>query len=971
MDTLEKCEKNSAVFQESSAEDGQDMVKKLQDVNERLYTSMKAFQIAAQESGSLVFTYDTARQTIFVDERTARAFGVTAIQEGVPYEMVRRGVVSEDTREEYIRLHEAMIKGAEAAEGIVKLIQADGSSSVHELKFTAILDEDGKNTGMAVGVYRDITKRYLRDQELERYQQTMYAAEHYAFRYRAVEDLLTVYVFSASGKEGEKSFFYEKFMAHVSAGEICPENDIKILREVFDKGAREPVQVQLYSQKTKKLRWYGITAAVSGEDREKDGTWLPEEGVGAAREITGTITDLTGYKEKEEAYCKLEHVFQGMGKEYLGIYEIDLNNDSYEVLAYSGELLQKLPQKSCYSQAVEKIAEEIIAPEYRKAFRQYSSPVYLKNILLKERRIEVEFMTAGQKQIWQRVVFLVSEYQNDIPSKAVLYQADISRIKSESLRQQQAMVEAYRLAEASNAAKTEFFSRMSHDIRTPMNAIIGMTAIAGANLDNPVRVKECLNKINTASKHLLSLINEVLDMSKIESGTVQLQNEEFNLADLLDDMVTMALPQIKEKGHGFHMDVGSIRHENVVGDSLRLQQIFANLISNAVKYTPMGGKISVSVRERPSTVTGYGEYEFKFQDSGIGMSQEFQKILFEPFTREEDSRVSQVQGTGLGMTIARNLIHLMDGEIQVESRQNQGSCFTVTVQLKLVGNETQCIEELKELPVLVVDDDASACESTCMILEDIGMLGEFCLSGREAVEKVLAAKRGSRDYFAVILDWKMPDMDGISTAREIRRQVGEEVPIIFLTAYDWSEIEEEARAAGVNHFLTKPLFKSRLVDSFREIIHADREQEAGEGRDGGQESPRKEKKFEGKRLLLAEDNELNAEIAIELIEMTGVSVDWAKDGREAVAMFEGSAEGYYDIVFMDIQMPVMDGYKATAAMRSLHREDAKTIPILAMTANAFMEDAVHARSAGMNEHISKPVDFSRIRAALEKYLNQS
>ncbi len=922
----------------------------LEESNRKLYSSMKAFQIAAEESGSLVFTYDTEKQTIFVDERTAEAFGVAVEQSGVPYEMVHRGVVSQDTQQEYLRIHEAILNGAHEAGGIVKLIQADGSESIQELKFRAILDENGQLTGTAVGIYRDISERYIRDREQNRYRQAVYSSERLTFQYEAETDRLTIFSPPSESGGAEVMYHLDHFSDRMEAGEIGPEGDTFILQELLTKGAKKPVQVQLYSAKTKELRWYGLTAKVVEEP-------------GRGRQVFGVISDLTDGKAKEERYQKLDRVLQAIKNEHIGIFEIDLEQDTFTTLHYESQDVVSLPEQGPYSQTMAKVIPMLAAPEFQEQFLQFASADSLRTLLSREQRVEYEYMTGFEGQPWRRSTYQVVESRDGVPAKVIMYQSDIDQIKTEKLRQQQAIQEAYQYAESANAAKTDFLSRMSHDIRTPMNAIIGMTAIAGTNLERPERVRECLGKISTASKHLLSLINEVLDMSKIESGAMELQEGVFNLADLVDNMIAMVLPQIREHGHELQVSVGSLKHEWVVGDSLRIQQAFVNLISNAVKYTPDGGTIHVSIQERPSPSQNYGEYEFCFEDNGIGMSEEFQKVLFEPFTRAEDSRLSKVTGTGLGMTITRNLIRMMDGEIHVDSRLNEGSRFTVTIHLKIQEDGVELPKELLELPALVVDDDKDACESACLLLNDIGMVGEGCLSGREAVERVQNRCGNGADYFAVILDWKMPDMDGIATARAIRAAVGRDLPILFLTAYDWSEIEADARAAGVDKFLAKPLFRSRLVNSFRELLEPESERTAEIAVFQG------ELAFPDKRVLLVEDNELNAEIATELLRLTQIQVEWARDGSEAVRMVEESAEGYYDLVFMDVQMPVLDGYGATAAIRGMDREDTKRLPIVAMTANTFTEDINHAISAGMNEHIAKPVDMPQLEQVLIKYLS--
>lgn len=572
-------------------------------------------------------------------------------------------------------------------------------------------------------------------------------------------------------------------------------------------------------------------------------------------------------------------------------------------------------------------------------------------------------MTTTENHTWRRTIYQCVEYQDEKPVKAIMYQLDIDQLKAEKLIQQQMVQDAYAYAESANVAKTEFLSRMSHDIRTPLNAIIGMTAIAGTQIDNQDRVQECLNKITVASKHLLMLINEVLDMSKIESGKLELQEDAFNLADLIDNMITMVLPQMKQYNHELQVNVINLKHEQVIGDSLRLQQAFINLLTNAMKYTPAGGDITINIKERLLENKAYGEYEFTFEDNGIGMTEDFQKVMFDPFTRAEDSRISKVTGTGLGMTITRNLIRMMDGDIHVESQVDQGTKFTVTIHLKLQNHDEELIQELIDLPVLIVDDDAITCESACITLMDIGMLGDWCTSGREAVKKVIERHETGQAYFAVILDWKMPDMDGIATARAIREAVGKDIPIILISAYDWSDIEQKAREAGINGFITKPLFKSRLINSFKEFLN--KEQEDLKKMDTVFDST---VDFSGKTVLLVEDNELNAEIVREVLKMSGTQVEWVKNGKEAVEKVLCSEDGYYDMIFMDIQMPVMDGYQATKAIRASGRNDAQTIPIVAMTANAFIEDISRAKKAGMTEYVTKPVDFVQLEQIMREFL---
>lgn len=513
-----------------------------------------------------------------------------------------------------------------------------------------------------------------------------------------------------------------------------------------------------------------------------------------------------------------------------------------------------------------------------------------------------------------------------------------------------------------NQAKTDFLSAMSHDIRTPMNAIMGMTAIASMHTDDPKRMKDCLDKIAASSQHLLGLINEVLDMSKIETGKIALSEEEFNLSQLMEDLLAIFHPQIKLKQQELEADIIQLSHEEVVGDSMRLQQVFVNIMGNAVKFTPEGGKISLKIQEVESARPGVGCYEFAFKDSGIGMDPEFVRHIFEPFSRASDSCTSKIEGTGLGMTIAQRIVQMMDGEIQVESTPGKGSLFKVKVYLKLCESDGKQEQELKGLRVLVVDDDLPTCETVCGMLKDVGMCAEYALDGDKAIARLKKLHQENRAYHIIIMDWKMPGKDGIETTREIRKTIDPDTPIIILSAYDWSVIEQEARNAGANGFVAKPLFKSRLVYAMKQSLLSEQKAEP-------QEKEAVLKKYENKRILLVEDNELNIEIAQELLSMTGVDVEKAYDGKQAVDAVLERGEGYYDLIFMDIQMPNMNGYDAATAIRNSGREDLVRIPIVAMTANAFAEDVQRAKGVGMNDHIAKPVEPEKLYRCLETFLS--
>ena len=518
-------------------------------------------------------------------------------------------------------------------------------------------------------------------------------------------------------------------------------------------------------------------------------------------------------------------------------------------------------------------------------------------------------------------------------------------------------------AESANRAKSTFLSNMSHDIRTPMNAIIGFTTLALSNIDDTDRVKDYLGKTLASSNHLLSLINDVLDMSRIESGKIHLEEVEVNLSDVLHDLKTIVSGQIYAKQLELYMDVMDVTDEDVYCDKTRLNQILLNLLSNAIKFTPAGGTVSVRVRQLAGKVRGCGQYEFRIKDNGIGMSQEFAQKIFEPFERERTSTVSGIQGTGLGMAITKNIVDMMGGTIEVQTAQGKGTEFTVCVPMRAQTEQrpVEKITELEGLKALVVDDDFNTCDSVTKMLVKVGMRAEWTLSGKEAVLRARQSIEMSDVYHAYIIDWRLPDMNGIEVTRQIR-SLHDDTPIIILTAYDWSDIEVEAKAAGVTAFCSKPMFMSDL----RETLMSALGQKSADAVQGL--LPEKNADFKGKHILLVEDNELNREIAQEILREYGFLVDSAENGAVAVEKVSTAAPGSYDLVLMDVQMPIMDGYTATRKIRALDDPARAKLPILAMTANAFDEDRRNALESGMNGFLSKPIVIDDLVRELRKIL---
>ncbi|MCM1199793.1 MAG: response regulator [Bacteroides fragilis] len=675
--------------------------------------------------------------------------------------------------------------------------------------------------------------------------------------------------------------------------------------------------------------------------------------------------------KKEEVYLMYQKAMNSTLHAYRAVYYVDAKKETLDTVYPLGK--DGKPRHSTYEEErQDRFRYGVIAEESAEQMFQFLDLSYIKKELSEKDYIELQFkrrnfdvnkrVNYGEEYEWCSVAVAIAERKGKEVLTFSMSIRNINDVMKREEEQNQMLALATERAEAASRAKSDFLSRMSHDIRTPMNAILGMTAIAAMHIDEKNRVADALDKITISGKHLLGLINEVLDMSRIESGRVSLTEECFNLSDTIENVLTVFYSQIKAKGLELNASIAELEHENVIGDEQHLQQIFMNIMGNAVKFTPSGGSISIHIEEKPSNIKDNGCYEFIFEDTGIGMEQDYIKTIFEPFSRASNSIGNKIEGTGLGMSIAVNIARMMNGDIKVESTLGKGSKFTVIVHLKLDNIAEEDTAAFVSLAALVIDDEKEACESACEILRSIGMNAEYVLDGGSAVKRLMEAKNEENAFSVVILDWKMPEKDGLETAKEIRKTIGSQIPIIILSAYDWSDVEDDAAEAGINAFISKPMFKSRLIKVLKDVLGQDSKKENAEL------DTFKQQNFTGKRVLLVEDNEINIEVAREILSVVGIQVETALNGKIAVDRMLETNPNYYDLIFMDIQMPIMNGYDAAKAIRLSEREDLKNIPIVAMTADAFSDDIRKAKEAGMNDHISKPIDVEKLKEALQRWI---
>lgn len=756
------------------------------------------------------------------------------------------------------------------------------------------------------------------------------------------------------GFENEHEFFLQRDVCDNILRCIHPEDRTKVLEELFSIAEAGIVKNSSHRIKTAagEERWVRSAACVIQN----------QQGEKIYQIIFHDVTEILQLRRKNKQWDLMERsaLYTAITSAYPMIIFGNLTRNTCSVLDQEGQRLHSLDCGS-YDAMVNGVLNSV-APEYRDEFvgkfaRQNQLAEYERgaNETYMEHR---QLLDDGQYHWVSAHKIKVENPVNDDILTVSLIRC-IDEQKDNEAEKNQILRTALGAAEAANNAKTEFLSRMSHEIRTPMNAIIGMSA-----LDNKERISDCLAKIGISARFLLSLINDILDMSRIESGRMSLAHEKFDFEEMINGLSSLFYPQAEEKGLKFNTVIEGVTEELYIGDSLRLRQILLNILSNALKFTPSGGRIQFTIRQM-SRGDKDAWLRFTVSDTGIGMSKVFQKHLFESFEQENPNISIKYGGTGLGLAICKNLVTLMGGSINVHSIEGVGSEFCVDVKLGLTEESYRRknfdILKLRDLKTLIVDDDIVTCEHASLIMSDLGLQAEYVTSGASAVLEIEKGIREMKPYDIVLVDLKMPDMDGIQTAKAIRRLVGAETLVVVMTAYEWKEIEADARRAGVDFFITKPLFRSELVDLFEKIndfSEAVYEPETAKG----------EIQFAGERILLVEDNELNLEVAASLLEMKGLTIESACNGLQALEKFCSTPVGYYDAVLMDIRMPVMDGLEAARNIRLFDKSDAQTIPIIAMTANAFDEDVEKSHAAGMNAHLAKPIDPEKLFAVLQEFI---
>ena len=921
-------------------------VTRQKETEEALRSSEAKFRIATENSDLAFWTYDFKKKCVFQSQGAQNVHGNAPIVENVPDAVVERGDVRSDSAEAFLEMHRNMERGAKTVSGDFWFKTADRSGWWCEhIDYTTVFDEEGKPK-LAYAVGKDVTavkvaeRRYQEEADYAKATQSekllvkvrSNISQNVVESYIARDDvgistdgmLYTVgtEALAQTGFTREEQDMIRRYLDRDRVLKAFAEGDTTYSIDYQRKAHNGAViwvntTVKTYQNpETKDIMSFMYTYDIH-EERIKDGI---------IRAVSTLAHDYVAYVDLQSGQYRMY-----FGDETNGGLPDEYGEDYADSVARTNRVIV-IPED------VERIVEEMSPEKIRENLEKtkvFSTVcgVYAKDGSVRQKRIQYAYLDQTAQQI-------------------VITRSDITELINQQKQQQDTLQAALLAAEQANSAKSDFLSRMSHEIRTPMNAIIGMSTIAAQSLGDDEQVADCISKIGISSRFLLSLINDILDMSRIESGKMLLKNEKIPFQEFLNGVNAICYTQAETKDIDYENIVDPNVEDFYIGDAMKLQQVLINILSNAVKFTPDQGKVSFSVRQMKKGKND-AVLRFVINDTGCGISEEFMPHLFEAFAQEHSGTTAIYGGTGLGLAICKNLVAMMDGSIQVRSIVGVGSEFTVEVKLGI--SEESRIRYLKkphynfsELKALVVDDDVTVCEYAAITLKEIGVTSEWVDSGKKAVDRVEERWEKKEYYDLVIIDWKMPQMDGIETARRIRRIVGPDVTIIIMTAYDWAAIEHEAKLAGVNLLMSKPMFKSSLISVFEKAFHQKQDDAVTELKENFS--------FAGKRVLLAEDHPLNVEVATRLLERKGLQVDHAENGLRAMELFTASPPGYYDAILMDIRMPEMDGLQAAYNIRRWRKEDSKTIPIIAMTANAFDEDIQKSKAAGMNAHLAKPID---------------
>lgn len=915
----------------------------LTDITDQQKVERKKLEISLRNSSLYIWEFDISSRRFIQQYDSVRALDLPTVVENAPESVIADGWIHPDSVENYRKLHEAVIQGEKNVSADICFVDSNGDATWQRCTYTTIFAE-GKPVS-AVGCNVDINEAKQMEHRFREEVAYIEATQSMDLLVKArsniTNNIVESYIADKNIRVTSEGMPYDTSIDLLAASGFTKEerNNIhavlnrKHLLKAFSKGETQHTIEYRRKDINGTMIWVSTTFKLYSDPETDDVmSFLYTYDINDQRIKDGIIETVTALEYDYIAY-------------------INLQNDRYQ-LYKGGEDVKKLlsAQTDDYTASVYDVNSALVSPEDReRAISDMLPDGIRKN--LENRQVYSTVYSVFDEDGNVRQKQIQYAYLDKDSEQIVLTRTDVTILLDRQKQQQSTLETALLAAQQANSAKSDFLSRMSHEIRTPMNAIIGMTAIAAQSVGDDAQVADCISKIGISSRFLLSLINDILDMSRIESGKVLLKSEKIPFEEFLNGINTICYNQANSKDIDYENIVDANLEDYYIGDAMKLQQVLVNVLSNAVKFTPRGGKVSFDARQIKKNKTG-ATIRFTVNDTGCGISEKFIPHLFEPFSQEHSGNTTMYGGTGLGLAICKNLVDMMNGNIQVRSIIGAGSEFVIDVDLGITEeSKTRYINKpnynFSQLKTLVVDDDVTVCEQAIITLNEIGISAQWVDSGRKAVSTVKEKWAEKKYYDMILIDWKMPEMDGIETARQIRKIVGPDVTIIIMTAYDWAAIEQEAKLAGVNLLMSKPMFKSSLISTFEKALGKQIEEST---------IIKQDFRFENKRILLAEDHPLNTEVAVRLLERKGFAVEHAENGLRALEMFTTNPSGYYDAILMDIRMPHMDGLQAAKAIRHLSKSDAEAIPIIAMTANAFEDDVQKSRAAGMNAHLAKPID---------------